>query len=118
MSPTIQAPEFKRTRSTQDVLEVELTPKSLAWDVDKDSLFVAPIRVCGGEDNPYARFANYDPQRSLIVLCVIRRLDIQYHLLWYIALALSSTRFRSLSNLEDPATYYRNLPHFPKVFSL
>jgi hypothetical protein len=75
----------KRTKVLDDIETVKLVPKAEAWDFDVAALLDSPTRVSQAHERESGNnFKNYDPLKSLFILCVVGTLDVQYQLLWYI----------------------------------
>ncbi|EKG14790.1 hypothetical protein MPH_08065 [Macrophomina phaseolina MS6] len=72
--------ELKRTRTTGELDALGVIPSSEAWQlqgVTTDLLTAADAASAGG-------LRSYVSGRSLVVLCVLEHVDVQYHLLWYV----------------------------------
>jgi hypothetical protein len=76
---------LKRTKVLDDIETVKLVPKAQAWDFDVAALLDLPTRVSRAPERESGNnFKNYDPLKSLFILCVIGTLDVQYQFLWYV----------------------------------
>lgn len=85
---------LKRTKAVDDVETIKLVPKAQAWDFDVAALLDLPTHVSRAPEREYENnFKNYDPLKSLFVLCVIGTLDVHYQLLWYVFDTTSELHF-------------------------
>ena len=76
---------LKRTKTVDDIETIKLVPKAEAWDFDVTALLDLPTRVSQAPERENCNnFKNFDPSKSLFILCVIGTLDVQYQLLWYV----------------------------------
>jgi hypothetical protein len=77
--------QLKRNRSTDELEATRLIGKDAAWRIDMTGIvssfrdaYCSPERASTVLNN----FKNYDPTKSLFILCVLGGLQIHYRLLW------------------------------------
>lgn len=75
----------KRNKSIDDVHDISLVPKAEAWHFNAAELWKyrgIMAEVTPGQLEAY-NLKNYDPTKSLFLLCVIGEIKLQLDLLWY-----------------------------------
>jgi hypothetical protein len=74
----------KRNKSTDAVQDIALIPKNEAWEFDTAELLDSPTTI--PTPNPAQldgnNFKQYDPAKSLFLLCVVGQMTLQLDLLW------------------------------------
>jgi len=75
----------KRNKSVDEVQNIHLIPALEAWPFDTAELLDSPTTIPVGNPGQVDgnNFKNYDPSKSLFLLCVIGNTTLQLDLLWY-----------------------------------